>query len=386
MPAAVIAVVAVATAAFAILLSLSCLARRRSVKVRASAALVMAAASVALSITSGALWPVSAHAAAAPTATSRPTPTPTSTLPTWTTSAVSGGRGYPGIARLRIPLFPAALQVAAHPVPGAPEPRHGEIGSVVIPATTSRFVARPAVVYLPPAALVPRPVRLPVIVMLTGQSRGSGPADLVRSGNLRATMDRIAAHHHGVAPIVVVPDQLGPASANPMCVDSRTFGNAATYVLHDVRDWILSHLPVETDRKAWTVAGFSEGGTCAIQFAAGHPEIFGSLVDASGEIAPVNGSLRHTIEVGFGGSTTAYLHATPAWLLSHHRYPAEQAYFAAGALDKYYGRVAPVMAARARAAGMTTHLWMLPGLRHNWRVGSLSLAWGFDHLVRWWGI
>lgn len=304
---------------------------------------------------------------------------------TWVPATIRSGPGYPRIDRLRVPLFPAALRDTADRAPSA-MPAHGAIVSVVIPPTRSRFVARPTIVYLPPAARVAQPRLLPVVIAFSGQSKGAGPTDLVWSGHLEQMMDRIAARHHGVAPIVVVPDQLGPATGNPMCVNSKHFGNVATYVMDDVRGWVLHHLPVETGRKQWTVAGFSEGGTCSIQFASAHPDVFGSLVDVSGERAPANGSLAHTIEVGFGGSRTAYEHATPAWILAHHRYRDEQALFAYGALDRTYGPVAPVMAHRAARAGMTAHVLRIPALGHNWNTASAGLTWGLDRLVGWWGI
>lgn len=299
---------------------------------------------------------------------------------TWTVRRIGSGPGYAHVPRLRIPAFPVSLRTSPVRSP-SPLPAHGIVGSVVIPATRSHFTARPALVYLPPAARVPQPGLLPVIVAFSGQSRGAGPLDLERFGHLRALMDGIASKHGGVAPIVVVPDQLGPASGNPMCVDSKRMGHVATYVLQDVRRWILGRLPIEADRRHWTVAGFSEGGTCAIQFAAARPDVFGSLVDVSGENAPANGDLAHTIAVGFGGSRTSYLHATPAWLLAHHRYVDEDAYFAAGARDRHYGPVAPMMARRAATAGMTTYRLRIPRLGHNWRTAQAGLRWAFTRLV-----
>lgn len=310
---------------------------------------------------------------------------PVSAPTSWSVREVHSGPGYAGISRLRIPVFPTSLRTSTlRRTPSLP--KHGIVGSVVIPATRSHFTARPALVYLPPAALVPQPRRLPVVVAFSGQSRGAGPQDLELSGHLRALMDGIAAKHGGVAPMVVVPDQLGPASGNPMCVDSKRLGHVATYVLQDVRRWILGRLPVDSGRRRWTVAGFSEGGTCAIQFAAAHPDVFGSLVDVSGEVAPADGDLAHTIEMGFAGNRTAYLHATPRWILAHHRYVDEQAYFAAGALDRNYGPVAPVMARRAAAAGMTTHRITVPRLSHNWHVGAAGFQWAFTRLAGRWDL
>jgi enterochelin esterase-like enzyme len=326
-----------------------------------------------------------ALAGAAVASTPSPTATATGLTATWTPTIAVQGPGYTGIPRLTVPVVPAPLRSTTLRTP-VRLPAAGTIGSVVIPATVSHFVARPAIVYLPPAARVPQPRLLPVVIALSGQSRGAGPTDLVWKARLRTLMDAIAAKHGGVAPIVVVPDQLGPASANPMCVDSRRLGHAGTYVMQDVRSWIRDHLPVETSRKAWTIAGFSEGGTCAIQFASEHPDTFGSVVDVSGEDAPTNGSLQHTIAVGFGGSAVAYEHATPAWNLAHTRYTGEQAYFSAGALDRHYGPVAASMARRARSAGMSSRFRLLPGLGHNWRTGAAGLAWGLGSLTSWWGI
>ena len=59
--------------------------------------------------------------------------------------------------------------VADHTIRNVPS--HGAVDKVDIPATTSGFKARKALVYLPPAALVPTKAKpaLPVILMLSGQ-------------------------------------------------------------------------------------------------------------------------------------------------------------------------------------------------------------------------
>jgi S-formylglutathione hydrolase FrmB len=224
------------------------------------------------------------------------------------------------------------------------------------------------------------------VIALSGQSRGAGPGDVIVKGHLDRTMDAIAAHHGGRAPIVVVPDQLGPGSPNPMCVDSK-LGDAATYITVDVRRWVLRHLPTFSDRRDWTIAGFSEGGTCAIQFGAGDPRLFGSIVDVSGEVAPRNGTIAHTIAVGFAGSRAAYDRATPFALLQRSApFPPTRAEFAAGALDRRYGPVAPVMARQASRAGMRVEVELLPHARHNWSMATPALAWGLNRLVGWWNL
>lgn len=370
-------IAAVAALAAALCLTLLVLVVRGSSSrmrlLRLSTATVVAAAVVCVAL-------VTAAFVASPTARARALGIAATAraVPRWTPERMRSGPGYPGIVRWRVPLVR----------PGTPERllvtrTAGEVGSVVIPGSRSRFRARPALVYLPPAALTGHPGALPVVIALSGQSHRASPLDVVTGGRIAATMDAIARRHGGAAPVVVIPDQLGAGPRNPMCVDSR-LGHVATYLTVDVRSWILAHLPVARDRRDWTIAGFSEGGTCAIQLGAGRPDLFGSLVDVSGERAPLNGTVAHTIAVGFGGSSARYAAAAPFRLLAAHHYPATRAFFAAGALDTDYGPVAPSMAAHARAAGMAVQLRRLPGLHHNWTTGSAGLRWGLDGLQSWW--
>ncbi|WFR66742.1 hypothetical protein P9139_19005 [Curtobacterium flaccumfaciens] len=121
----------------------------------------------------------------------------------------------------------------------------------------SHFRARKAVVWLPPAARTTRPPTLPVLVALSGQP--GQPADMFQTGDLGRYLDRYAEAHHGLAPIVVAPDQLGAPERNPMCVDSRRLGRSATYVMTDTVRWIRRHLPVATAPKAWGSSGSRRG-------------------------------------------------------------------------------------------------------------------------------
>ncbi|MGN8050346.1 alpha/beta hydrolase [Curtobacterium sp. 22159] len=259
-------------------------------------------------------------------------------------------------------------------------PTAGRLLRVTIPATRSHFTARPALLYLPPAALTADPPPLPVDVLLSGQSVGAGPDDVESGGHIEQTMDALAALDRGLAPIVVVPDQLGPRSANPMCVDGA-LGNSRSYLTEDVPAWVTTHLRVQTGPSAWTIGGFSQGGTCAIQLGAGDPARFGNLVDVSGEEGPTLGTPARTIAAGFAGNRAAWAAAQPAAVLhAHTPYRASNAFFAAGALDRAYGPVMPRMAALARAAGMHVATWVVPGGRHNWTTAGAALAAGLAWL------
>lgn len=260
-------------------------------------------------------------------------------------------------------------------------PAKGEVGTVRIAATQSRFPAREAVVYLPPVALTADPPALPVLYALSGQP--GAPADMFTAGGLAASMDAFAAKHDGYAPIVVAADQLGGPGRNPMCVDSSTFGNSATYLLTDVRDWVRSHLRVSSDPAGWGVFGYSQGATCAVQFATGRPDLFGSALASSSELGPTLGNEELTIQTGFDGSKAAYEKAQPAALLKAHApYRHSTMVFGAGQDDAKYTAFAKTLYADAEAAGVDARLLSSPGTAHDWKTVRYVLAHGFPTIAQ----
>lgn len=295
----------------------------------------------------------------------------------------------------QLPATIAAAQEAGAPGPGSntpgsakalwrgrassSTPRHGLVAAVTIPGVRSHFPARTAYLYLPPAALLPHPRQLPVLVMLSGQP--GSPQNVMQSGRMASIMDAYAQVHHGLAPIVVVPDQLGSAQANPMCVDSA-LGDSATYLTVDVPDWIRTHLAVEPRTAAWAIGGFSQGGTCSIQLGSAHPRLFGNIIDVSGQVAPRNGNSAQTIIRGFRGDSAAYRAALPSSLLSSHApYRDEVAVFGVGSLDSRYGPESASVASDARAAGMTVSRSVSPGTAHDWHTVQWVLTHGIAPIM-----
>jgi S-formylglutathione hydrolase FrmB len=255
---------------------------------------------------------------------------------------------------------------------------------VAIPTRHAAFDPRPGVVYLPPAALVPDPPALPVVVAMSGQP--GSPADMFSSARLPSIADAIARDNNGVAPIIVVPDQLGSPGVNPMCVDSPK-GDTETYLTRDLPQWISQNLNVTTDRTGWTIAGFSQGGTCSIQLGAGDPEVFGSIIDVAGERVPSLGDPATTIDVGFGGDESAYVRAQPESILAANApYPDSVAIFASGENDERYTAYNEVIAASARRAGMEVRSVIAPGSGHDWNTAHFGFEVGFASLVERWGI
>jgi len=254
-------------------------------------------------------------------------------------------------------------------------PTAGAVYQVSIPGAVSGFAARPGYLYLPPAYLArPRP-QLPVLVLLAGQP--GDPRAWLDSGQLQAMMDGFADRHDGLAPVVVMPDDLGGEFANPLCLNSR-LGQVQTYLTVDVPDWITSRLQVRPPGQGWAIGGFSEGGTCAIQLSTQAPRLYRFFVDISGQIEPTLGSRQLTISRAFGGDAAAFARVDPIVVLAHTWFPRAAGVFVGGADDRVYTPQQHSMYLAARRAGMTVTFMELPG-GHDWRVwrGGLArnLAW-----------
>ena len=106
-------------------------------------------------------------------------------------------------------LFPPGpLTVTWTPVgPGIPADGRGKISQFTIPNARSGFDARPGWVYLPPAYFAQNPHPLPVLMLLHGQP--GNPDSWLIGDRVQTLMNDFAAHHRGIAPIVVMPDVLG---------------------------------------------------------------------------------------------------------------------------------------------------------------------------------
>lgn len=259
-------------------------------------------------------------------------------------------------------------------------PRTGKAMSFRIPGTVSHFRARKAVVWLPPAALTADPPTLPVLVTFSGQP--GQPSDMFQAGGMGRYLDAYAAAHRGLAPIVVAPDQLGAPNRNPMCLDSRQLGRSATYVMTDTVNWIKDHLNVGSGPSAWGVDGFSEGATCAMQFSAEHPDVFGSTLAVSSELAPFTGSAQHSAQVAFHGSMAKYAAAAPIAVMHRNApYRDHLTVFGFGQDDAPYRATTAKLRAAAEQAGMQTQVIVSPGSAHDWNTVRYVLAHGLPPVI-----
>lgn len=226
-----------------------------------------------------------------------------------------------------------------------------------IPNTASQFPARGATIYLPPAALVANPPKLPLVIFMMGKPGSPDPQFIARELEAHATANK------GLAPIAVIVDQLGNPMHDPMCFDGRR-GNVDTYISQDVVSWASSNLNIVTSPSQWVISGYSNGGSCAQYFGAKYPTIWGNLLSVSGEEYPGEG-VGTVLGEMFKGDKAAWEAVKPSAFLSQNKYPDSMAVFTTGELDTRYGPGMKRFASMAQAAGMKTVVITLPGVDHN---------------------
>jgi len=298
-----------------------------------------------------------------------------------------------GTAVARIPALEGALKRQPGQDPpvslqgwSAPAslPAQGTIRKSPIPGAVSGFRGRDAYIYFPPAYQAsPRPA-LPVLVLFSGQP--GGPADWLTGGALRSRMDRFAAAHAGVAPVVVVVDPNGSPAGNTLCMDSR-IAQADTYLARDVPAWIRATLDVDTDPRQWAAGGFSFGATCAVQMVTRHPDVYSAALAFSSEKEPALAKERQkTIDAAFGGDTAAFDRQTPLRLMQERRFDGHAIYFGAGEQDPEFLKYMALLSAAAQNSGFTVETHRIPRTGHSWETAAKGLPGGLDFLAARWGI
>ncbi|MGH1524483.1 alpha/beta hydrolase [Leifsonia sp. L25] len=265
-----------------------------------------------------------------------------------------------------LPSHPIALPPRVQPIQGrgaplwkawrAPAglPAHGELGTQVIPNTRSGFRSRPAGIYLPPAALVPHPPALPLVILMMGQPGTPDPHYAAKA------LDAFAARHGGLAPIVIVVDQLGDPNHDTLCLDTPEFGNVETFLTQDVVMWATHHLNIIRDHRYWTIAGYSNGGQCAISLMAKHPNLWSNVLDISGEEYPGAEWPHGVLSQIFHGDQAAYDRQKPVNILAREKLPGTFGVFTVGADDPVYVAAQRRVATAAQRSGMSVFTYQVP--------------------------
>ena len=207
------------------------------------------------------------------------------------------------------------LRVTEMQVAGT-KPTKGVVVPVNINADASGFPHRQELVYLPPAWFNSNPPpRLPTVMMIS--SAFNTPADWLRPGGAFTTIDNFAAGHHGFAPVLVFVDPTGSFDNDTECVNGSR-GNAADHLTKDVVPFMVSNFGVSADRANWGVAGWSMGGTCAVDLTVMHPDMFSAFVDIAGDRSPTVGTKDQTVARLFGGNRAAWAAFDPVTVMNRH--------------------------------------------------------------------
>lgn len=302
-----------------------------------------------------------------------------------TLGAVTGASNIPELNAVKTPLDAGPVTTLAAWTPSADMPATGTVYRTTIPGTVSGVNAAPAYVYLPPAYLASTPANVPVLVLIHGDP--GGPRDWITGGQLPAVMDAYAAAHKGLAPVVVLPDASASTGPTPsLCLDSN-YGRAGTYLSTDVPAWVRDTLGVGTHAATdWAIAGFSYGGTCSLTLATGHPDIYPTFLDISGEDKP-------TIEAGqdalirnyFSGDAAAFAAQNPLDVIAAKPLPDIAGIITVGADDSFYRSQGEEVAAAMTKAGIDVQLQTVPG-GHTWEAWKAGLQNNVDWLMQRYGV
>jgi S-formylglutathione hydrolase FrmB len=258
-------------------------------------------------------------------------------------------------------------------------PKQGVLLQVVIPPTVSQFSTRPAYVYLPPAWFAKVTPSLPTLMLLPGEP-GSA-SDWVANGDADQTADAFAQSHHGVAPIIVMPDPNGTKTVDSECVNSQ-FGSAEAYLVEDVPNFVRRQFSAERGPGSLAIGGLSAGGTCSVMLALRHPSVFKTFASFSGFSYPqwLETSRTQTVDTLFGGSNADFDAHDPALLLKHGHFDGLAGWFEAGDQDAQTVQAAHLLQPEALRAGIATCISVIPG-GHDFGVWSQALRDSFPWLA-----
>ncbi|NEG69778.1 alpha/beta hydrolase [Bifidobacterium choloepi] len=278
-----------------------------------------------------------------------------------------------------VPLDDWLKQVADGRVSVPAEPKLVE---ATIPATVSGFKARPALVWLPPAALAEPAAQLPVFIMLAGQP--GSPGRFFDASDVRQLVTKYAATHGGVAPIIVSPDQNGDNTVNSLCANTTTHGAAETYLTVDVPNWIRRHLPVAASPDSWVIGGYSQGGTCAVELGPNHPDLFGTVLSIGAELQPTDGNVDEMVSREFNGDRSAYDRLVPVNAIAAHAPSTQTLVMGSGAEDRYSLANIGTIGDAAAAHGWQVVALKAYGTAHTWKAANAvftsAVPWLCDRL------
>ncbi|MEV0788747.1 alpha/beta hydrolase-fold protein [Kribbella sp. NPDC050459] len=291
-------------------------------------------------------------------------PTIDSAVNDWTNTPLPGQVSMSGIAR----------DAGTTKMPAA-----GRLVAVDIPATYSHFKHRQELVYLPPISFrgAHRPA-LPVVELIGGE-RG-GPGDWVRLGNAVQVSDAYAHRHHGYAPILVFADATERFDNDTECVNGPR-GNSADHLDQDIPRYVEKTFGASRDPRQWAVAGFSMGGTCAIDLVVEHPDVFDHFVDISGDLVPYTSTPAASLHDLYGGNVALEKANEPLLVMrAHGKYTNVDGLFLTSTQELRHQHEAEELSRAAAKAGIWSRVEISPGT-HVWQFAAPAFASAYPWLV-----
>jgi enterochelin esterase-like enzyme len=237
-------------------------------------------------------------------------------------------------------------------------------GTVVHMKVTGRRtgLSRDSVVYLPPQYFEPayRTLRFPAIEWIPNYPSGPEVAAIYK---LPDQLDAAIKKHALPPTVVIVPDPTGEPKIghDTECVDEVNGTPNDTYLSADVREWAIQRLGLNPDRRAWTIAGWSSGGYCAMNMVTRHPQWFGQAVSIGGyDKAQDNDGQtedlfhgRRDIDDANNVRVNVRLHPSPVDILAVSGSQEKYESFAIGQIHQ------------AAQAPVRVYSWQIPDAGHN---------------------
>jgi len=131
----------------------------------------------------------------------------------------------------------------------------------------------------------------------------------------------------------------------------------------------------------WAVAGFSMGGTCALDLVVEHPSTFTHFVDISGDLAPNSGDPAQTLADLYGGNVAAE-HANEPLLVmhAHGRYRGVSGLFLTSTAEPRHQREAEELSQAAAKVDIWSQVEVSPG-SHVWQFAGPAFATAYPWLA-----
>jgi enterochelin esterase-like enzyme len=174
-------------------------------------------------------------------------------------------------------------------------------------------ISRTVYVYLPPAYFEKQNAhyQFPVIELIPGQP--GEPQDWINVVGIQVTLENLIRSGYAKPAVLVMPDANGGTGISLQCLNQIRGPQDLTYLALDVPQAISRLLRVQQPGNGWGVAGFSEGGFCAVNMALRYRYRYGFAASLSGYFSPMLNKLTNPNRLvdPFGGNKQLLAENTP---------------------------------------------------------------------------